>query len=71
MGKIKSKQVKRAASEMMSQGIDFSESFEKNKKILGREMPSKKMRNKIAGYLSRYKKQKNKEKRELEISLEK
>jgi ribosomal protein S17E len=71
MGKIKSKQVKRAANEMMSEGIDFSEDFEENKKVLGKEMPSKKMRNKIAGHLSRYKKQKNKEKRELEMNPEK
>lgn len=71
MGKIKSKQVKRAAGEMISGGIEFSEDFDENKKILGREMPSKKMRNKIAGYLSRYKKQKNKEKRELESTLSK
>lgn len=71
MGKIKSKQVKRAASEMMSEGIDFSEEFEENKKILGKEMPSKKMRNKIAGYLSRYKKQKNREKERLALNPEK
>jgi ribosomal protein S17E len=71
MGKIKSKQVKRAANEMVSGGIEFSEEFDENKRILGREMPSKKMRNKIAGYLSRYKKQKNKEKRELEATLSK
>lgn len=71
MGKIKSKQVKRAASEMISGGIEFSEKFEENKKTLGREMPSKKMRNKIAGYLSRYKRQKNQEKKELESIISK
>lgn len=68
MGKIKSKQVKRAASEMITEGIDFSEDFEKNKKILGKEMPSKKMRNKIAGYLSRHIRQKNKERKQLETN---
>ncbi len=71
MGKIKSKQVKRAASEMITEGIEFSEDFEKNKKILGKEMPSKKMRNKIAGYLSRYIKRKNKEQAELDTALSK
>ena len=66
MGKIKSKQVKRAASELMDNKLEFSEEFERNKRILGGEMPSKKMRNKIAGYLSRYKRQEKIEKKELE-----
>jgi ribosomal protein S17E len=61
MGKIKSKQVKRASHELIDSGIDFDEDFEKNKRILGSEMPSKKMRNKMAGYLSRFLKQKKKE----------
>lgn len=61
MGKIKSKQVKRASNELMQNGIEFHEEFEKNKVILGKEMPSKKMRNKMAGYLSRFMKQKKKE----------
>lgn len=61
MGKIKSKQVKRTSHELMDSGIDFNEDFEKNKKILGKEMPSKKMRNKMAGYLSRFIRQKKKE----------
>jgi len=60
MGKIKSKQVKRASNELMQNGIEFHEEFEKNKIILGKEMPSKKMRNKMAGYLSRFMKQKKK-----------
>lgn len=53
MGKIKSKQVKRSSEQLVKAGIVFSEDFEKNKKILGREMPSKKMRNRMAGYLVR------------------
>jgi len=56
MGKIKTKLVKRTAESLIEKGIDFTESFEKNKKILGRTMPSKKIRNQIAGYLSRIKK---------------
>ncbi len=53
MGKIKSKLIKRSAKEFVKRGIEFSEDFERNKKILGNTMPSKKIRNQIAGYLSR------------------
>ena len=56
MGKIKTKLVKRTGELLIEKGIDFTESFEKNKRILGRTMPSKKIRNQIAGYLSRIKK---------------
>ena len=65
MGKIKSKQVKRASLELIEAGVEFSKDFEKNKKILGNEMPSKKMRNKMAGFLARHLKQKEKEAAEL------
>ncbi|PIO01241.1 30S ribosomal protein S17e, partial [Candidatus Pacearchaeota archaeon CG09_land_8_20_14_0_10_30_9] len=58
MGKIKSKQVKRASKELMENGIEFYDDFGKNKRILGQEMPSKKMRNKMAGYLTRFTNQK-------------
>ena len=57
MGKIKSKLVRRTAGTLLKNGIAFNESFEINKKILGREMPSKKLRNQLAGFLSRVKKQ--------------
>ncbi|MEK6897038.1 MAG: 30S ribosomal protein S17e [Nanoarchaeota archaeon] len=54
MGKIKSKQVKRSAKELIKKGIEFSKNFEDNKKILGNTtMPSKKIRNQMAGYLSK------------------
>ena len=56
MGKIKSKLIKRTAGELMKKGVKFSESFEENKKILGKTMPSKKIRNQIAGFLTRLKK---------------
>lgn len=63
MGKVKSKLVKRSAHELIKKGISFSEDFEKNKKILGSNtMPSQKIRNQMAGYLSRLKKQEQKEK---------
>lgn len=57
MGKIKSKAVKRTARELAGRGIAFDEEFEKNKKTLGMTMPSKKIRNQLAGFLSRVKKQ--------------
>lgn len=57
MGKIKSKLIRRSANGFIQKGIEFAESFEKNKKILGNEMPSKKLRNQMAGFLSRLKKQ--------------
>lgn len=61
MGKIKSKQVKRSVQALLDAGIELGTDFEKNKLILGSEMPSKKMRNKMAGYASRYSKQKEAE----------
>ena len=55
MGKIKSKMIKRAANTLLKKEIGFNESFDKNKKILGATMPSKKLRNQLAGYISRLK----------------
>ena len=69
MGKIKSKQVKRTANTLVDKGVEFSENFEYNKKVLQRTMPSKKMRNQIAGYLSRTKRQEKENK--LEVPQEK
>ena len=57
MGKIKSKLIKRSANTLLKKGIEFTENFEKNKKILKNTMPSKKLRNQMAGFLSRVKKQ--------------
>ena len=54
MGRIKSLMVKKAAKQMLSTSAElFSTEFSHNKKILGRTMPSKPIRNKIAGYISR------------------
>ena len=59
MGKIKSKLIKRSAKELVKRGIEFSEDFERNKRILGSNtMPSKKIRNQVAGYLSKFYKKK-------------
>ena len=62
MGKIKSKAIKRSAEMIIREGIEFSEDFEKNKKLIDGTMPSKKVKNQMAGYLSRLKKQENKAK---------
>jgi ribosomal protein S17E len=49
MGKIKSKSIRKAAKTLTNKGVEFSSSFESNKKILkGLEM-SKKLRNQLAG----------------------
>jgi len=56
MGKIKSKQVKRSVKALLEAGIELEGDFEINKKILGQEMPSKKLRNKMAGHATRLKK---------------
>lgn len=53
MGRIKSTMIKKAAKQLLEGEHSFNDSFEHNKKILGRTMPSKPIRNKIAGYISR------------------
>jgi ribosomal protein S17E len=63
MGKIKSKMMRRTSEALLKEEeIEFSEDFDKNKKILGDTMPSKKLRNKIAGLISRMKRQEAKRK---------
>ena len=57
MGKIKGKLVKRTSERFIREGIKFTDKFEENKKILGNTMPSKKIRNQMAGYLARLKRQ--------------
>lgn len=58
MGKIKSKSIKRSANILIKKGVEFSDSFEENKRILGNTLPSKKIRNQMAGFLARLKKKK-------------
>ena len=57
--------VKRSANSLIKEGIEFTESFEKNKKILKDTMPSKKLRNQMAGFLSKIKKQERQNKSEM------
>jgi ribosomal protein S17E len=56
MGKIKSALVKRTAKKLLNEENNFSEDFEKNKKLLGDSMPSKVIRNQVAGHITRLKK---------------
>lgn len=63
MGRIKSKVVKRTAKTLFNEeGNVFTDKFEDNKKTLVGLMPSKKVRNQIAGYITRLKRMKDKEK---------
>ncbi|NCN98743.1 30S ribosomal protein S17e [Candidatus Pacearchaeota archaeon CG10_big_fil_rev_8_21_14_0_10_35_219] len=56
MGRIKSALIKRTSHQLLKEDNDFTDSFDYNKKLLKDTMPSKKTRNKIAGYLARLKK---------------
>jgi len=69
MGKIKTKLIKRTGNALLKEDLSFNEDFERNKKILGREMPSKKVRNQIAGYLARIKRRQSQEKAAVEESV--
>ena len=63
MGKIKSKLIRRTANTLLKKDIEFTEKFEKNKKLLVNTLPSRKIRNQIAGLLAKIQKQ-EKEKKE-------
>jgi ribosomal protein S17E len=56
MGRIKSKLVKRTASELLRNPNKFNVDFENNKELLKGLTPSKKVRNQIAGHIARKKK---------------
>jgi len=57
MGRIKSTLIKRTSRQLIENADEsFGKTFEENKKALGSTLPSKKMRNKIAGYVARIKK---------------
>lgn len=56
MGRIKTLLVKRTARELIEKTPEtFTEDFNDNKKALGSTMPSKRIRNMIAGYITRLK----------------
>lgn len=56
MGRIKSALVKRTSKKIIDENDSFNMSFEDNKKVLGNTMPSKRIKNMIAGYIARLKK---------------
>lgn len=59
MGRIKTQLIKRTTQELMEKhSSDFTTDFTENKKILDTKMkiPSKKLRNIVAGYATRLKK---------------
>lgn len=64
MGRIKSKLVKRTANAMLREENVFTTEFEDNKNILKGSMPSRKIRNQIAGYIARINKRKLQEVKE-------
>ncbi len=53
MGRIKSTMIKKTAKQLLDGPNKFSQDFNHNKRLLGNTMPSKPLRNKIAGYISR------------------
>ncbi len=55
MGRIKSLLIKKTGRQLVKEMDSFNDDFQNNKKILGNNMPSKKTRNKIAGYMVRLK----------------
>ncbi len=57
MGKTKSKSLRKASKTINSSGVKFNENFEKNKKILVGLTLSKKLRNQMAGLMTRTRKQ--------------
>ena len=57
MGRIKTTIIKRTGKQLLDKSPEtFASDFDKNKKSLGKTMPSKRMRNMIAGYITRLKK---------------
>ena len=63
MGRIKSKLIKRTGKNLLTEEDKFSSDFDENKKVLGKLMPSKKIRNQVAGYITRKKKTQRNSKR--------
>ena len=53
MGRIKSKLIKRTGRELLTEEGKFGSEFEGNKVVLKGIMPSKKIRNQVAGFITR------------------
>ena len=58
--------MRKTANVLTKEDLGFNKDFEKNKAILGRTMPSKRLRNRIAGLISRMKRQEEKAKIEMQ-----
>jgi ribosomal protein S17E len=65
MGRIKSALVKRTSKKMLKEENVFTDKFEDNKKVLANSMPSKRIKNMIAGYLARLKRMQQTQEQEL------
>jgi len=57
MGRIKSKLIKRTGNTLLNEENLFNDNFNINKKVLRNSMPSKKIRNQVAGFITRKKKE--------------
>lgn len=68
MGRIKNSLIKRTARLLLKEENSFTEKFEDDKKLLGSSMPSKRLRNRIAGYVARLKQQENERAEKLKSS---
>ncbi|MEK6872731.1 MAG: 30S ribosomal protein S17e [Nanoarchaeota archaeon] len=53
MGRIKSKLIKRTGKSLLGEVNNFTDNFKENNEILRGLFPSKKIRNQIAGYITR------------------
>jgi|TARA_B100002003_G_scaffold247805_1_gene280119 ribosomal protein S17E len=61
MGRIKSTLIKRTSRKLIENSDEsFGKTFEENKKSLGNTLPSKRMKNSIAGYITRLKRNQKK-----------
>ena len=56
MGKIKSKAIRKSAKILEKEGVELSDNFERNKKLLNPMLLSKKLRNQLAGLIANAKK---------------
>ena len=56
MGRVKITLVKRTARDLLKEENVFTQDFNRNKKVLGNTLPSKRIRNMIVGYIARIKK---------------
>jgi len=59
MGRVKNSLIKRTARSLLKEENKFTDKFEDSKRLLGSSMPSKRLRNQIAGYIARLKQQEN------------